>query len=48
MKYFGHLRGVKNRYRLIKSILIMKLILIFLAILGISYTYYYKLYSPNN
>ena len=35
MKYFGHLRGVKNRYRLIKSILIMKLILIFLAIFNL-------------
>ena len=35
MKYFRHLRGVKNRYRLIKSILIMKLILIFLAIFNL-------------
>lgn len=35
MKYFKHLRGVRNRYRLIKSILIMKLILIFLAIFNL-------------
>lgn len=35
MKYFKHLQGVRNRYRLIKSILIMKLILIFLAIFNL-------------
>ena len=35
MKYFRHLRGVKNRYRLIKSILIMKLTIIFLAIFNL-------------
>lgn len=35
MKYFKHLRGVENRYRLIKSVLIMKLTLIFLAIFNL-------------
>src|SRR6185312_2229020 len=35
MKYFKHLRGVRNRYRLIKSILIMKLIILFLAIFNL-------------
>ncbi len=35
MKYFRHLQGVKNRYRLIKSILIMKLTFIFLAIFNL-------------
>jgi len=35
MKYFKHLRGVRNKYRLLKSILIMKLILIFVAIFNL-------------
>ncbi len=35
MKYFKHLQGVRNKYRLFKSILIMKLIIILLVVFNL-------------